>query len=154
GAGYYWHGVDVNVNARMKNGFTVQGGTSTGRRVPEASSLIVDNPSRRTCNTKYPFLTDYRGLASYTIPRVDVQVAATLQSRSGPELSANANIPSATIAQSLGRAVAGNPANVTINLPDAGQMYGARVTQLDFRIAKIVRLGKTRTNIGLDVYNV
>src|SRR5262249_24438292 len=77
-----------------------------------------------------------------------------LQSRSGPEIQANANIPAATVAQSLGRPIAGGGANVTINLLDAGQMYGARVTQLDFRIAEILRFGKTRTNIGLDLYNV
>jgi hypothetical protein len=154
GSGYYWHGVDTNISARMTNGLTVQGGTSTGRQVTDACSLIVDNPSRRNCSTKYPFLTDYRGLASYTIRKVDVQVSATLQSRSGPELLANSVIPSATVAQTLGRPLAGGAANVTINLLNAGQMYGDRVTQLDFRVAKILRFGKTRTNVGIDFYNV
>ena len=28
---YYWQGVDVNFNARLQNGLTVQGGTSTGK---------------------------------------------------------------------------------------------------------------------------
>jgi len=31
----YWHGVDINVNARLTGGLTVQGGTSTGRRVTD-----------------------------------------------------------------------------------------------------------------------
>jgi hypothetical protein len=114
----------------------------------------VDNPSRRNCSTKYPFLTDYRGLASYTLRKIDVQLSATLQSRSGPELLANAVIPSATVAQTLGRPLAGGAANVTVNLLNAGEMYGDRVTQLDFRVAKILRFGKTRTNIGIDFYNV
>ena len=30
-----WHGVDVNVNARLRNGLTVQGGTSSGRRLQD-----------------------------------------------------------------------------------------------------------------------
>ena len=163
GAGYYWHGVDTNVSARLAGGLTVQGGTSTGRKVTDSCSvgltdtsgnLFVDNPSRRNCSTKYPFLTDYRGLAAYTIPKVDVQVSATLQSRSGPELLANANIPTATVAQSLGRPLAGGAANVTVNLLNPGQLYGDRVTQLDFRVAKILRFGKTRTNVGIDFYNV
>jgi Carboxypeptidase regulatory-like domain len=163
GAGYYWHGVDTNVSARLTGGLTVQGGTSSGRKVTDSCSvgladsngnLTVDNPGRRNCSTKYPFLTDYRGLASYTISKIDVQISATLQSRSGPELLANANVPSATVAQSLGRPLAGGAANVTINLLNAGQMYGDRVTQLDFRVAKILRFGKTRTNVGLDFYNV
>ena len=33
-------------------------------------------------------------------------------------------------------------------------MYGDRITQLDLRVAKIVRFGKTRSTIGVDLYNV
>jgi hypothetical protein len=154
GSGYYWHGVDVNANARLATGLTVQGGTSTGRQVTDACSLIVDNPSRRNCSTKYPFLTDYRGLASYTIKKADVQVSATLQSRPGPELSANVVFNTQTVAQTLGRPLAGGVANVTVNVLNPGQQYGARVTQLDLRVAKILRFGRTRTNVGIDLYNV
>ena len=28
------------------------------------------------------------------------------------------------------------------------------MSQLDFRVAKIVRVGRTRTNVGIDLYNV
>jgi hypothetical protein len=162
GSGYYWHGVDTNVTARMRGGLTVQGGTSTGRQVwsscnffrDSSNNLSIDNPSRRNCDASYPFLTDLRGLASYTIPRIDVQVAATLQSHPGVELQANANIPTATVAQSLGRPLAGGAANVTINLLNAGQMYGDRVNQLDVRVAKVLKFGKNRVNVGVDIYNV
>jgi hypothetical protein len=33
-------------------------------------------------------------------------------------------------------------------------MYGERMTQLDVRLAKVLRFGRTRTQIGVDVYNV
>jgi hypothetical protein len=33
-------------------------------------------------------------------------------------------------------------------------MYGDRVTQIDFRVAKLLNIGKTRTNVGVDFYNV
>ena len=154
GAGNYWHGVDVNVNARLGSGVVVQGGTSTGRRVTDGCNLVVDDPSRRNCHVTLPFLTDYRGLATYTVPKIDVQVAATLQSRPGPEIAATWNVPTATVQQTLGRPLSGARANVPINLLNPGQMYGNRVTQLDFRVAKILRFGKTRANIGLDIYNV
>jgi hypothetical protein len=150
----YWHGVDVHANARLLGGLTVQGGTSTGRRVTDSCELAIDNPSQRNCQTTLPFLTDLRGLAAYTIPKIDLQVSGTWQSRPGPELVANVVFPSAAVAQTLGRPLSGGRANVTINVLDPGQLYGDRVSQLDFRFAKILRLGRTRSTIGLDIYNV
>src|SRR5688572_2635729 len=150
----YWHGVDVNISARTAIGLVLQGGTSTGRAVVDTCDLIVDNPSRRNCAVKNPFLTDLRGLASYTIPRIDVQVATTWQSKPGPELSANLVVPSAVIQPSLGRPLSGGAANVTVNLLNPGQMYGDRVNQLDVRFGKVLRFGRTRTIVGVDIYNI
>ena len=174
----YWHGVDLNVNARLAGGLTLQGGTSTGRRVADACEIATvlpetllftvapEAPSQALvsattavpfsrCDVSLPFKTDIRGLAAYTIPKIVVQVSGTWQSRSGPELAANWNVPSAVVAQSLGRPLSGGRANVTINLLDPGQMYGDRVSQLDLRVAKILRFSRaTRATIGVDIYNV
>ena len=80
----YWHGVDVNVNVRMRNGLTLQGGTSTGRevdrRVRGRSSTIRAGAN---CRVTEPFRTQVKGLGTYTIPKVDVQVSGTFQSRPG-----------------------------------------------------------------------
>jgi hypothetical protein len=43
--------------------------------------------------------------------------------------------------------------NVTVNILAPGQMYGDRINQLDFRIAKILKLAGTRTMVGIDLYN-
>jgi len=150
----YWHGVDVNASARLLNGLTLQGGTSTGRRVNDTCELIIDDPSRRNCAVTYPFLTDIRGLVAYTIARAGVQVSATMQSRPGPEINATYNVPSAVAALTLGRPLSGGAANVPVNLLNPGQLYGERVTQVDLRIAKLIRVGRTRTNVGVDFYNV
>ena len=37
-----WQGVDVNVVARLRNGLTVQGGTSTGRRLADGCDVRGD----------------------------------------------------------------------------------------------------------------
>jgi hypothetical protein len=42
---------------------------------------------------------------------------------------------------------------VTINLVAPGTMYGARVNELDFRVSKILRHGRSQTSIALDIYN-
>jgi hypothetical protein len=149
----YWQGVDVNVNVRMISGLTLQGGTSTGREVTDDCEVIPDNPSRRNCRVTEPFRTRVNGLASYTIPKADVQVSGTFQSRPGGSLAANWVVPSALVAQTLGRPLAGSAANVTINVLDPWQRTHDRVNQFDLRIAKVIRAGRTRTTVGLDVFN-
>jgi hypothetical protein len=149
----YWHGVDVNVSMRMSNGLTLQGGTSTGREVTDNCEVIPDDPSRRNCHVTEPFRTRANGLASYTIPKIDVQVSGTFQSRPGGQLAANWIVPSAVVAQTLGRPLAGNAANVTINVLNPWQMFHDRVNQVDLKVAKILRVGRSRMIVGVDVFN-
>jgi hypothetical protein len=54
----------------------------------------------------------------------------------------------------LGRNLAGNRPSVTVNVVEPGTLYGDRVNQLDLRAAKILRFGRMRTTLGIDVYNV
>jgi hypothetical protein len=35
-----------------------------------------------------------------------------------------------------------------------GAVYGDRITVLDLRLAKVLRFGKKRMNIGVDLYNL
>ena len=42
----------------------------------------------------------------------------------------------------------------TVNLLVPGQLYGERVNNLDMRVAKVVRIKRTRANIGVDFYNL
>jgi hypothetical protein len=149
----HWQGVDVNVNVRMISGLTLQGGTSTGRQVTDECEVIPDNPSRRNCRVVEPFRTQLNGLASYTIPKVDVQVSGTFQSRPGGSLAANWVVSSAIVAQTLGRPLSGGSANVTINVLNPWQRTHDRVNQFDFRIAKVIRAGRHRATVGVDVFN-
>jgi hypothetical protein len=153
----YWHGVDVNFVARLQAGLTVQGGTSTGRLIQNTCDIRTSLPEfnllNYACDTAPPFRTDFRGLATYTIPRVDVQTSVTLVSRPGVELSANVIVPTAVVAQSLGRPLSGGTANITVNMLQPGDMYGDWVNQLDVRVGKIVRVGTTRFNVSVDILN-
>ena len=82
-----------------------------------------------------------------------MQVSGTLQSRAGRDLAANWIVPSAVVAQTLGRPLAGSAANVTIELLDPGQRQNDRVNQVDLRVGKIFHLGGKRVNVNLDVFN-
>jgi tryptophanyl-tRNA synthetase len=68
-------------------------------------------------------------------------------------LAANYAVPTAVVAETLGRPLAGNLPNVTVNLLEPGALYGDRIGQLDFRVAKILTFGRTRTTVGIDMYN-
>jgi hypothetical protein len=163
-----FNGVDVTVNARQ-GGVTFQGGTSTGQttsdfcdvraNLPElvqaiGAGLQTSNVSTTSpyCNVSSGFLTQFRGLVSYVIPKVDVQVSSVFQSKPGPALLANYVVTPTTPGVSLGRPFTGVP-NVTVNLIEPGTLYGNRINQLDLRIAKLFRFNGTKTFVGVDLYN-
>jgi hypothetical protein len=58
------------------------------------------------------------------------------------------------IAQSLGRAPAGNVANVTVNLIEPGTLYGDRINELDLRLAKVLKFGGMKARAQVDFYNL
>jgi hypothetical protein len=168
-----WQGVDVSVAARLRNGLTIQGGTSTGRRASDAcavravlpelgsgptgaanTSLTSEQlgPTNPYCREVEPYRTDFRGLATYMIPKADVQVSTTWQSSPGDSLAANYTVTSAIAAPSLGRPLSSG--NVTVNLIAPSTYFAPRRNNIDFRVAKIFRYGRTRTQVGLDVYNL
>ena len=153
----HWNGVEVNFNARITGGLRFQGGMSTGRRTDDTCGLRAVLPEiallNPYCLQEPKFLTDFKGLGSYTIPVIDVQVSGTFQSLPGDALSANYNVPSATVALSLGRPLSGNAQFANVNLVGPGDVYGDRINQLDFRVGKILRFGRYRSQIAVDLYN-
>ena len=99
-------------------------------------------------------LTQVRGLSSYLVPKLDVEVAATFQSKPGALLAANYAAPNSVVAPSLGRDLSANASNVVVNLIEPGSMYGDRVNMMDLRLAKALRFGPGRYTFGVDMYNV
>ena len=47
-----------------------------------------------------------------------------------------------------------NAPTATVNLIEPGTLYGDRLNEVDLRFAKILRFGRTRTNVGIDIYNI
>jgi hypothetical protein len=173
----YWHGVDINVNARLRNGLTIQGGTSTGRGVRDNCEVTAKLPELllvagtwqqpESCRVEEPWLTQVRGLAAYTIPKIDVAVSASFQFKpgtlgvggndtatNGTSVAANINVPNAVAQASLGRPLSLGATNTAVNMLLPGELYGDRVNQVDMRFAKVLRFGRTRTMVGLDLYNL
>ena len=105
------------------------------------------------CRVVEPFQTSIRGLASYLIPKIDVQISGTWSSDPGPQLSATYVATNAVVRPSLRRNLSEN-SSVTVNLIEPGTLYADRRTNLDFRVSKILRYGRTRTQVGVDIYNL
>jgi hypothetical protein len=161
-------GVDFNFNVRPRPGMLLQGGTSTQRETtdncdvvtqaageppPRGSGVPAYNPSQLYCHVEGAFLTQLKLIGSYNVPRIDLQVTASLQNLPGPEIAANYVATNAVVAPSLGRNLAGGASNVTVNLIEPRSMYGERTTQLDLRFGKIFRFGGLRATANVDVYN-
>jgi hypothetical protein len=160
----HWNGMDVTINARPRAGLTIQGGTSTGRRttdnceiqekVPEMIlSSSTTAPNIPYCHVTEAFLTQVKFLATYTVPRIDVQLSGTFQSIPGRQILANYTATNAVVAPSLGRNLSGGANNVTVGLVAPGTMYGERLNQLDLRFGKILKFGRTRATASIDLYN-
>jgi Carboxypeptidase regulatory-like domain len=162
----YWDGIDATINARPRDGLFFQGGVSTGRRVEDNCDVIpkVDNPSALYCHREEPMLTFVKGYGSYTIPKVDVVISGTYQTKPGPLVLAIYTATNAEIAPSLGRSLAaGATSNVDVHLlapgpytttnGGSGQVHGERLHQVDFRFSKILHFGGTRARANVDVYN-
>jgi hypothetical protein len=168
----YWHGVDFTATARLPFGLNLQGGTSTGRGVRNTCNVTSALPELLgtarvdSCDVTENWLTTFRGLASYTLPKIDVLVSASMRSlvtapggsaSNGLSLAANYQVPNTVIQQSLGRLPANATAAqlTTVNLVNPGVLFPIERTNIvDMRFAKIFRFGGRRADVGMDLYNL
>ena len=171
----HFNGMDFTVNARMTNGLILQGGLSTGKETTDNCDIVGQLPEmllgmpttssngavttagvlqpQSYCHMEEPWLNDFRMQGIYRIPKIDVQIAANFSSVPGPVILSNLTVPTAQAALTLGRPLSGNAANVQVNIVRPGEMYVERLNNLDMRFSKILNFGKTRTSVGVDLYN-
>ena len=111
----YWQGVELTVNARTNGGLTLQGGFTTGAgtrdncevtaKVPELLIVLGVQQAISSCHVEEPWLAAWRGLANYTVPKIDVQVSGIL--RSQPNIAAT-NDPASNGASAAGNLIVPN----------------------------------------------
>jgi hypothetical protein len=158
----HWNGFDVNVNARLQNGILLQGGISTGRASTDNCAVValvpeaLGNTAMSDCAVTEPFRTQAKMIAVYTVPRIQVQIAGTFQSIPGDFLQSVFTLTSSNIGtnSSLGRTLNAPGGQKTVNLlPGGSSLLNERLNQLDVRFGKIIRYGRTRTNLSVDLFN-
>ena len=166
-----FNGVDLTMSARLSQSLTLQGGANWGRTTADSCEIRAALPETATlnpyCREVSGYLPHWKGTGAYVVPGIDVQLGVTLISRpglqvsfagtplgGGGDLSANYSVANAVVAQSLGRGLAGNRSNITVNLIEPGSRYGDRLNELNLRVGKILRIGGLRANVGLDMFNL
>jgi hypothetical protein len=177
GDGYIetYNGVDVNLNARVRGGLQLQGGFNIGESARNECDVVKVVPESLTafgffrtpeqfCDIASGWKTSVGGLASYVVPKWDVLLAATFQSRpfAGTNFPGIANqsllaqwlVFNNSIIPELGRPMSGGAQVANVNVVEPGTLYGDRINQVDLRVSKILRFGNTRTNVGVDIFNL
>ena len=166
-----WDGFDITFNARLRQGLTTQVGTSTGRAFVDTcdnsttysqlggfGGTTLVGPDPRGCHNVEPWQTTIRGLASYTIPKVDVLVSTVIRSQPPLPMTATWSVPNSVVLAALGHLPPGSFLTGRTNIPitdNEHRLYADnRRTQIDMRFAKIVRVGKARANVGVDLNNL
>jgi hypothetical protein len=161
-------GVDLAVNLRFPRGILLQGGSSTGHVVmdncdlvekvdnPAASnsSVILASPSPLFCHNAPPVQTQVKLLGIYPLPWWGLLASATYQSVPGPQITASYVATNAQIAPTLNRSLSGGSTTATVQLVAPGTLYEGRLHQVDFRMAKNIKLGGARASAQFDLYNL
>jgi hypothetical protein len=162
-----WNGIDLTLNARLQNGVTVQGGYNTGRTVTDNCEVaavagtttsgfglaLTDNPTQLYCHNVQNFQHTFKMLGTYVVPKVQMNVAATIQSNPGPVITSAYIATNAQVQPSLGRPLSGSAANVTVAIVEPNTLFNDRVNQLDIRLGRTFRFGSRRAMVNFDIFN-
>jgi hypothetical protein len=173
---------DFTLNARFGQGGLFAGGVGTGHAVTDVCAIVTGHPeivatmnlpgatvtsgpstSTERCRVSVPWsaLTQVKFNGVYPLPWWGVQVAATFQNLPGALNLVNYTASNGVVAPSFGRNLAACPttgactATVTLNnaIPPYSQ-FEDRLTQVDLRLSKTVRVGRARFQGMFDVANL
>jgi hypothetical protein len=117
------------------------------------------------CNAAEPWQTSLRGLGSYTVPKVDVLISAIVRSQTnaqpgsavgtnGASRSATFRMTAAQFLAATGKPLTAGLATQDVDLLLPGAVYGDRINAVDMRFAKVLKFGKVKANVGMDLYNL
>ncbi len=159
----YYNGADVNVSARLLRGAMIQGGMNWGNSISNTIGLgvtrsatnwcfVVDNPEQlRFCEVKPPYQPRLKVFGSVPLAK-GFQGSANFQSLPGAPIAATWSASNAVIAPGLGRNLSSGAArNIELLAPNS--VFERRITQLDLRLSKTVKVGAFRMQGQFDCYN-
>jgi hypothetical protein len=176
----HYNGVDVTITGRLARGGMVQGGFNMGKTMTDACDVVgkLDNPSLIPqptnaaggaaplildpyCHKEGDWLPQAKLIASHPLP-LGFRLSGTYQTMvldpinngtSNLGFVANYVATNAVVTPSLGRPLSG-ASNVTVSLLPGGALYDKRTHQVDMRLNRTFRMGRSRLQANIDLYNV
>lgn len=174
---WVFNGFEFNVNARMRGGLQLTGGTMTQRTRIE-SCYTVDSPmysptegrgalstgdispalsgartSTSMCKNVPPFKTTAKLMGVYPLPVWGIQISGTIQALPGPALNGTRTYNRADIL-GLPAGTTLSTGTVALTVVEPNSRYAPHVHKVDMRLSKVVRVGAYRITGGLDIFNV
>jgi hypothetical protein len=178
-----YQGFEVSTVARPKSGAFIQAGINASKRIFDQCNLVAAGVKQmvldagtppngevaeiypdgsRACHQEFGYRPDVKLLGSYTLPW-DVQFSGTYQFSRGVQngtvggnsILATWAASNAVIQPALGRPLSAGATSKSVNLIQAGTVYGDNnLNQLDLRASKRFKLDRYRVRLDFDLYNV
>jgi len=166
----------ITLQAGMSTGKTMEDNCEIVAKLPEMNffatgvapavgTLPASWRPAQWCPRESPFLTQFKAYGVYVVPKVEVQVSGSFRSLPGqlgpPALPPNTDVQVAYTAtnaflatnSTLGRALAGGAANISLQLLEPYTEYLDRRNELDLRFGKVLRFAKQRAVVSVDLFN-
>ena len=143
-----YNGFEANIDVRLTRQLRAFGGITIDRSRTNLCDVQDDPNLLRYCDQSafsIPFVTQYKLSGSYLLP-YGIRTSGVLQSYPGAMLAVN-YLVNRTIAPSL------TQSQVSVPIAPPGSRYADRLTQLDARIAKSVRMGRVELEGAFDIFN-
>ena len=150
-----YNGFDLTFNSRLKNGATLIGGTSTGKR--DLVTCDVTDPNQlRGCEIHIPLQTQFKISGTYPIP-YGFRFSGVFQSMPGiRETRTDTTDGDLVINYVINRTIVPtlSTAQVTTRLNEPGKDFLPRNNQLDLSLSRQFRSGRYSLKPELDLFNV
>lgn len=160
----HYNGVDFTLNARGANGLNVAGGVSLGRTISYLCDVPDPNQLRFCDQSQYDIPLRKTVKLTWSYPMMyGIRFSGVFQSADGfntaaqpaPLQAVNPDNQLRLYTYQVTRTAVPNltQANVSVYLDEPGTSVMPRVTQLDFSMSKVVRVGRLNLTPQVDLFN-
>jgi hypothetical protein len=153
--------ISATIDSRLFHGIRLGGGADTGRSVSDHCFVVNSPQDLLYCRVVVPFKAQTQLKAHGIFPIPGKFVASFIyQNLSGPSYNAIYAVQNADVLPSLGRPLTGGSTGAFTGgsasdapLVPPYTLFEARISRLDLRLSKNLRVNRLQVQLNLDVYN-